>query len=953
MSGSGKAGRDGKPGGQGGDRAERRHAEQAGSRAREGEGAGGFSIREASFSILEAIPEAMVCVDGEGRIVYLNPAAEALWGCPTMEACGKDMAGLMVPEDRRDQFRRAFRAMASGAENGVLGRRHRFPSINRDGDPFTAEVSLTSISHRGEKYYLAVARDVTEQQRVEESLREAQERYRILHDNARFAVFTYDRNLVLTTINRVVTDLLGYSEEELLGKNVLELGVLHPDDYPRVAAAMGQLFAGHPATREDLRFFRKDGSVIIAHVIGMPVMDERGEVREIINIAHDVTEQRRLEEELEDHRRRLEETVKERTRELNETLRELDRSERYFRALTENTYDLIAVLDEDLRIRYLSPSVKRISGYALEEVQGMSGLDFIHPDDVPSVVERFTVQLRSGGVTDRAEFRWRHKDGSYRWHEAVACNLLDDPAVRGIVVNARDVTERREAEERLRESEERYRSLVETSPDSIVVTDLEGRITMANRATLEILGCRDQAELVGHNVLEFIAPEDHARALESMRTPVAEGLYRREEYVLVRRDGKRRWVEISASLLRDARERATGFIAITRDITESKRVRSNLELLNRTLLSLGHDPMENIANIVLSGRETLDARLGRYGRARSGRFESFTSELPKEGFRVRDNPEDDLCYLLLQAGLNAPISSKDLDAALLEKDPDARLLNPREILAYPVHIKGKPVGCLCFLFAEDREFTAADIDILLMLGRAVAIEEDRWDHQEGLREFVDIASHELRHPTALLSGYAQLLKEQGGQMEEPVRAEITGALVSAVDRLAEIADGLVRVSLLERDRFTVRRSRQDVVELARRALSEMETRFPDRIFRLHIKGESGTCSLDPLRVHELLVILLDNAVKFSPTETEVEVEVEADPGGVLLSVLDRGKGVREENRERIFERFYQEEQALYHSEGLGLGLYLARRIAEAHGGRLWHEPRPGGGSIFRLYLPYP
>ncbi len=677
-----------------------------------------------------------------------------------------------------------------------------------------------------------------------------------------------------------------------------------------------------------------------------------------MNIAHDVTEQRRLEAELEAQRRGLEEAVRERTRELEErtrqleeALRRLEDSERYFRALTENTYDLIAVLDEDLRIRYLSPSVKRISGYSPEEVLGMSGLDFIHPEDAPYLVESFTRQLQEGGATDRAEYRWRHKDGTYRWQEAVACNLLDDPAVRGIVVNARDITERREAEARLRESEERYRSLVETSPDAIVVTDLKGWITTVNRAAVEMLGCRGPEEVLGRSVLQFIEPGYHRRAVESMRTPVEGEAFRREEYVLLRKDGAPRWVEISASLLRDAGGRPAGFIGIARDITESKKARTNLEAFNRTLLGLGHDPVENITRILLTGREILDARLARYGRRSGGGFEALTSERPEEGFRERERPEDYLCYRLLQEGLNTPVSTKDIDPALLERDPDAERLGLTEVLAYPVHIKGEPVGCLCFFFDGRRDFTAADIDILIMLGRAVAIEEDRWDYQEGLREFVDIASHELRHPTALLSGYAQLLRDHGGEMGETDRAEVSQALVSAADRLAKIAEGLVSASLLERDRFTLRRSGQDVVELARRVLKEMETRFPERAFRLRVTGETGTCSLDPLRFHELLVILLDNAVKFSPPDTEVELEVRAEPEGVLVSVLDRGRGVREENRERIFERFYQEEKALYHSEGLGLGLYLARRIAEAHGGRLWHEPRPGGGSVFHFFLP--
>lgn len=910
------------------------------------------SDAEMALKILEAAPEAVVCVDREGRIVYLNPAAEKLWGRPKQEACGTDIASLLVPEPHREHFRKAFPSMVADAGQEAPGRSHRFPSTGKDGTPFTAEVSLTAFTAGGEKYYLALIRDVTDQQKVEESLRETRERYRILHDNAGYAVFSYNRDLILNGVNRVVTELLGYREEELLGRNVLELGVLHPDDYPRVAAAMGMLFTGHSATREDLRFIRKDGALIIAHVIGVPLFDKRGELVEVLNIAHDVTEQRRLEEQLEAHRRNLENTVKERTRELQETLQELDRSERYFRALIENTYDLIAVLDENLNIRYLSPSVESISGYTPEEVIGKNALDFIHPEDLPPLVEKFTSQLNSTGVTERSEYRWRHKDGTYRWQEAVACNLLDDPAVKGIVVNARDITEHKETERALRESEERYRSLVETSPDAIVVTDFSGWIIMANPAAVEILGCRGLEEVVGRNVLEFIALEDHARAVKSMRTPTKGERVRREEYILVRKDGPRRWVEISASLLRDEFGKPLGFISITRDITETKQVRMNLERLNRSLLSLGHDPLENIPNIVLAGREILNAQIARYGRKEGGIFQVFSSREAEKGFLPRQDTKDYICYQLLEKGIHSPVSRKDLDLSLLEKDPDAALFRPREILAYPIHIKGKPVGCLCFFFQEERSFSAADIDILIMLGRAIAIEEDRWDYQESLRDFIDVASHELRHPTALLSGYAQLLKERFDELDPPTRREVIEALSSSTARLAQIADGLVRTSLVERGQLPLNRSRQDPVQLVQRAISEMEIRFPGRVFRLAVRGETGSCSLDPVRISELLTFLLDNAVKFSPPETEVEVEVEAAPQGIQVSVLDRGKGVEAENRERIFERFYQEEKALYHSEGLGLGLYLARCIAEAHGGRIWYEPRPGGGSVFRFFLPY-
>jgi len=102
----------------------------------------------------------------------------------------------------------------------------------------------------------------------------------------------------------------------------------------------------------------------------------------------------------------------------------------------------------------------------------------------------------------------------------------------------------------------------------------------------------------------------------------------------------------------------------------------------------------------------------------------------------------------------------------------------------------------------------------------------------------------------------------------------------------------------------------------------------------------------------VLVILLDNAVNHSPDDSGIEVVAEPRDGEVLISVLDQGVGVPGKDRKLIFERFYQVEDALHHtSPGMGLGLYIAREIVEAHGGRIWYEPREGGGSIFRFTVP--
>jgi PAS domain S-box-containing protein len=146
----------------------------------------------------------------------------------------------------------------------------------------------------------------------------------------------------------------------------------------------------------------------------------------------------------------LERRVSERTAEL---VAALQKSEARFRALIENSIDVTAILDADMRVQYVSPSVTRILGYSADELTGAASLDFVHPDDGSVLSQLFARELDEPGLLQTDQFRARHKDGTWRVMDAVGLNLLEDPAVLGMVVTARDVTARRALEERLRQSE--------------------------------------------------------------------------------------------------------------------------------------------------------------------------------------------------------------------------------------------------------------------------------------------------------------------------------------------------------------------------------------------------------------------------------------------------------------------------------------------------------------------
>ena len=164
--------------------------------------------------------------------------------------------------------------------------------------------------------------------------------------------------------------------------------------------------------------------------------------------------------------------------------------------MVRDSNDIMAIVDPHGRLVYASPVTERILGLDIEPLIGSDVFDLIHPDDRDTARARLPVSRATADEADRIEVRLRHADGTWRVVEAVATNLLDDPSVEGIVISARDLTDRRRAEAELREAQERFRSAFEHAPIGMALISIDGRLFRVNRALVQILG-RGESELLG------------------------------------------------------------------------------------------------------------------------------------------------------------------------------------------------------------------------------------------------------------------------------------------------------------------------------------------------------------------------------------------------------------------------------------------------------------------------
>ncbi len=228
--------------------------------------------------------------------------------------------------------------------------------------------------------------------------------------------------------------------------------------------------------------------------------------------------------------------------------------------LIENGWDAVTLLSADGTVLYASPATARVIGYTPEEFIGRNALEPIHPDDLPRIQEIFGRLMASPRQTFSGPFRYRHKDGGWRWLEGVGTNLLDEPGVRAIAANFRDVTRQRD-DERLRSQ---LAAIVESSHDAIIGIDLDGGVVSWNGAAERLYGYA-AAEMMGRP-LSLLLPPGHADEMQALVERLRRGdVIDEYDTVRVRKDGTRIEVSLNLSPVRDAEGHIIGAAKITRD----------------------------------------------------------------------------------------------------------------------------------------------------------------------------------------------------------------------------------------------------------------------------------------------------------------------------------------------------------------------------------------------------
>ncbi|MBI5943185.1 MAG: PAS domain S-box protein [Chloroflexi bacterium] len=532
-----------------------------------------LQISQATFEgIFHSLTEAVYILSESGVFIRVNHGAEIMYGYAAEYFVGRTPEFLSAPA-KNDLAR-----VVEFIHEAYLGRTVEFEfwGLRKDGSIFPKDVRLSPGIYFGEKVVLAVGRDVTERKKNEEALQKSEAQYRLLADHTTDTIWLVDMNLKTLYISPSVEKIRGFTLEQIqelpLDRNLtpesFQLATeLIANELSRVQADPSY----SPVKTVELEFLNHDGSIYSTETKLSVIRDEDGNPVSILGESRDIADRKRIE-------------------------KALFESERYYRALIENAPDGILVVNLDGTIRYESPAVARVLGYAPKSLIGTSAFDLICPDDLGRIADAFMEGLDTPRFIHRGEYRLRHSSGEWRDFEIVSHYLMDDPVINGIIINGHDITELKRINAALRESERKFHSIISESADGVILSDEMGRIIEFNDAIEKIIG-RKRENVLGLFLwdLQFqIMPkqartdETYARVKASIQKALETGeasfLYKIVEAPFEYSDGTVHFIQQRVFPVQTDKGWRLG--SVSRDITEHKQTQDALAASEAELRAL-------------------------------------------------------------------------------------------------------------------------------------------------------------------------------------------------------------------------------------------------------------------------------------------------------------------------------------------------------------------------------
>jgi two-component system, cell cycle sensor histidine kinase and response regulator CckA len=608
---------------------------------------------------------------------------------------------------------------------------------------------------------------------------------------------------------------------------------------------------------------------------------------------------------------------------------------RLWRALGSSP-DVVIVVDQAGTVLEVGPSMTPVFGYGPGALEGRSGFEFVHPDDVLLTVEALGDALAvPGRPTEHVRIRLADSDGNWRPVEVLVNNLTDDPDVAGLVLTLRDRAGDEAVEREVREREDRYRQVAELALEGVWYLDEVDRTTFATGRLASMLGVT-VADMVGRSVLEFLHPDDRLDA-EEMLARRHRGRHEEHLVRLQHRAGRDVWARLSATPVHSPDGRFLGSIAVVSDVTEQQHAAERLaatEAREQAILNALPDMLFRVR------------RDGTVMEHRSGRGDVLPVSERADGRHLRELVPANLAEAALRAVAHALRTGRvtaftySLPVDGVERHFEARVssIDADEVVALVRDVTDVHEA------ARSREEYRHEVQRRQAAEEKAELERGlaRATRLEALGRLAGGVAHDMNNLLGVISNYATAIRRS-------TREELTASDVLEIEQVVRRGTQLTKRLLLfgRQDHATV--EVQDLAGIAA-GVGDMLDRTigPLHHLRTDLCDEPVPVSVDRWQVEQAIINLVLNSRDAAPPGTRIEVAVRVEDDRALLSVSDEGPGMPPDVQERAFEPFFTTKEP---GTGTGLGLAVVHGVAVEAGGSVQIDSEPDRGTTVTIVLP--
>lgn len=891
-----------------------------------------LSITSLQKAIFDGIDYSVIFTNPEGIIQTFNAAAEKMLGYTPEEVIGKVSPLLFHDqEELRQQAtllskiwgRKITPGMGVFLATAIQGIPHEqeWTYIRKDGSRFPVLLSVTTLYDDQQQIigFVGIAKDITAKKQADEKLRRTIKElsdFKYALDQAAIVAIT-DPQGTITYANEKFSQISQYSPDELIGQtHKLVNSGYHSREF---FTELWSTISGGHVWRGEMKNRSKDGSLYWVDSTIVPFVNDQGQPVQYLAIRTDITARKQAEMALQE-------------------------SQRFAQSIADSSPNILYIHDFITQQNlYINRELTTILGYTPGDLARMGSQvsqELLHPEDLAGYfAHQQQLQLAADDEIIEIEYRVRNINGTWRWLAARNAVFKRDSEGRVIqyIGVAQDITERKEASVALEKYAREVEDLYNNAPCGYYSLDAEGIIIKINNTQLQWLGYTRE-EMVGQKYTNFLTDESRQIFLEAYPKFKEIGFIRDIECHLVRKNGTELPILVNATAVKNAdgtylHSRTTVF-----DITERREAEKKLKH-QLAVIEAAVDGIAILENNLFT--YVNQAHLQLFGYENSGELLGKNWQESLYSLEERNRFEQEVFPVLMQQ------HHWQGEAIATRKDGSTFYEGLSLTLT-----EGGTLICVC---RDISDLKQAEQE-LRTINERLTLTNAELERATRLKdEFLANMSHELRTPLNAILGMSEGLQEEVfGSINQGQRKAIA-TIERSGRHLLELINDILDLSKVESGKLELQLSSVPVKNLADSSLPFVRQQAIKKNIQLtvSIPDHLGEIIVDELRICQVFINLLNNAIKFTPEGGSVRLEVQLEGADLVISVIDTGIGIAPDDVSRLFKPFVQVDSKLNRQyNGSGLGLALVRRLVELHDGTVGVTSEVGKGSCFTVKLPY-